>query len=222
MAGARERTVPRRRGRPVGGGNTAGQARELLLDAAERCFARYGYRASTMAAIAAEAGYSRAVIYRHFATRDALLDALVLRVAGRAMARIADRLAGVTDPGELAVESLVLVATEVGQDRVLGILSDRADAGSVADLIIGSAGLDALLVAQVGAAFEAAPAGYLRPGLTAADAARFVLSVALGLLLRLVPGVDDADQMRRYARVFVLPALLAEPPPAEPVFAPPR
>lgn len=210
--------APRRRGRPAGGGNTAEQARAVLLEAAERSFVRNGYRASTMAAIAAEAGYSRAVIYRHFATRDALLEALVLRVAHRAMERIAARLAGTTDLADLLVESLVLVATEVGQDRVLAILSEHADTGSVADLIIGSAALDALLTAQFEAAFQGAPAGYLRPGLDAADAARFVLSVALGLLMRLVPGVDDADRMRRYVRVFVLPGLLAEPPPAEPVF----
>lgn len=47
---------------------------------------------------------------------------------------------------------------------------------------------------------------------------RFVLSTALGPLLGLIPGVQDADQVRRYVRVFVLPALLADPPPAGPVF----
>lgn len=209
----------RGRGRPPGGGNSPGHARELLLDAAERSFAQRGYRASTMQAIAREAGYTRAVIYRHFATRDELLDALVVRVAGRKMADIATRLQPVADPGDLVTESLVIVATEVGRDPLLRVISEHTDDGNVAALIARSATLGEVLASQFEMGFHQA-GDYLRPGLRPGDAARYVLSVALGLLLRLVPGVDDADQVRRYLRVFVLPALVAQPPPAGAVFAP--
>lgn len=57
-----------------------------------------------------------------------------------------------------------------------------------------------------------------RPGLVPSDAARYLLFVALGLLLGLIPGADDPDQVKRYVRTFVLPALLNNPPPAEPDF----
>ncbi|OHV05670.1 TetR/AcrR family transcriptional regulator [Mycobacterium talmoniae] len=212
-------TTVRRRGRPPGGGNPPEHARELLLDAAERSFAQRGYRASTMQVIAREAGYTRAVIYRHFATRDELLDALVVRVAGRKMADIATRMQPAADPGELVTESLVIVATEVGHDPLLRVISEHTDEGNVAALIARSATLSQVLAGQFEIGFRQA-GDYLRAGLRPADAARFVLSVALGLLLGLIPGVDDADQVRRYVRVFVLPALVADPPPAAPVFTP--
>lgn len=214
----------RGRGRPPGGGNPPEHARELLLAAAERSFARRGYRASTMQVIAREAGYTRAVIYRHFATRGELLDALVVRVAGRRMAEIAARLeqaADPQDPGVLVTESLVIVATEVGRDPLLRVISEHTDDGNVAALIARSATLSEVLAGQFEAGFAEA-GDYLRAGLRPGDAARFVLSTALGLLLGLIPGVDDADQVRRYVRVFVLPALVADPPPAGPVFTAPR
>ncbi|HEU0191200.1 MAG TPA: TetR/AcrR family transcriptional regulator, partial [Mycobacterium sp.] len=175
--------------------------------------------ASTMQVIAREAGYTRAVLYRHFVTRDKLLDALVLRVALRKMAQIAGRLQGTVDPNVLVVESLVMVATEVAQDPLLDVLSERADDGNVADLIARSTTLSEVLAGHFETAFRDLGAGYLRAGLRPADAARFVLSIALGLLLRLIP-VDDAEQVRRYLRVFVLPALAADPPPVTPVFTP--
>ncbi|MEZ0366200.1 TetR/AcrR family transcriptional regulator [Mycobacterium sp. pUA109] len=213
-------TKVRGRGRPPGGGNPPEHARELLLDAAERAFAQRGYRASTMQVIAREAGYTRAVIYRHFATRNELLDALVVRVARRKMADIATRMPPAADPGELVTESLVIVATEVGHDPLLRVISEHTDEGNVAALIARSATLSQVLAGQFEIGFHQA-GDYLRAGLRPADAARFVLSVALGLLLGLIPGVDDADQVRRYVRVFVLPALVADPPPATPVFTPP-
>ena len=247
--------TPRGRGRPSGGGNPPEHARELLLDAAERSFARRGYRSSTMQAIAREAGYTRAVIYRHFATRDELLDALVVRVAGRKIAEIGDRLQALAgpggsarfdegeaklgpphksggsarfdegeaklgpphDPGDLVTESLVIVATEVGQDPLLRVISEHTDEGNVAALIARSATLSEVLAGHFEIAFEVA-GHYLRPGLCPGDAARFMLSTALGLLLGLIPGVHDVGQVRRYVRVFVLPALLADPPPPGPVF----
>lgn len=208
----------RRRGRPPGGGNPPEHARELLLDAAERSFARRGYRASTMQVIAREAGYTRAVIYRHFATRDELLDALVVRVAARKIAEITTRLQPATDPGVLVTESLVLVTTEVAHDPLLRVISEHSDEGNVAALIARSVTLSELLAGLYEIGFEQA-GEQLRPGLRPGDAARFVLSVALGLLLGLIPGAHDADRVRRYVQVFVLPALMADPPPAGPVFA---
>lgn len=170
-----------------------------------------------MQVIAREAGYTRAVIYRHFATRDELLDALVVRVAARKIAEITARLGPPHDAGHLVTESLVIVATEVVQDPLLRVISEHTDEGNIAALITRSATLGELLAALYEMGFrQAGP--QLRPGLHARDAARFVLSTALGLLLGLIPGAQDADQVRRYVRVFVLPALLADPPPAGLVF----
>lgn len=57
-----------------------------ILDAAERCMARYGLRRVSMGDVAAEAGVSRGSVYRYFADRDALVDAVLERTADRFVA----------------------------------------------------------------------------------------------------------------------------------------
>src|SRR5438270_12857050 len=53
------------------------EARDELLAAALRVFARRGYREAGVDEIAAEAGYSKGALYWHFSSKDALLVALI-------------------------------------------------------------------------------------------------------------------------------------------------
>lgn len=94
MPGTASRDVPARRsrGRPVGGGNTSEQAKQVLLDAAECSILSRGFQASTMELIASEAGYSRAAMYQHFPNRRHLLEALVQRKTRKCQAAIVGRL----------------------------------------------------------------------------------------------------------------------------------
>jgi AcrR family transcriptional regulator len=55
------------------------EVRELLLDAATDVFARKGYAATTTDDIAAEAGVSRTLIFRHFGTKSDLFRASQLQ-----------------------------------------------------------------------------------------------------------------------------------------------
>jgi AcrR family transcriptional regulator len=55
--------------------------RSQLLDAAASCFAKYGYRGTTTARIAAQAGVSEPIIYRHFRNKHDLFIALIEKVA---------------------------------------------------------------------------------------------------------------------------------------------
>lgn len=62
----------RPRGRPVDLSK-----RQAILDAATRRFLRQGFAATTMDAIAAEAGVSKLTVYAHFADKDNLFQAIV-------------------------------------------------------------------------------------------------------------------------------------------------
>lgn len=53
------------------------ESRDELLGAALRVFARRGYRHAGVDEIAAEAGYSKGVVYWHFASKEELLLALI-------------------------------------------------------------------------------------------------------------------------------------------------
>lgn len=201
----------------MGGGKTAEQARAALLDAAEELILDRGFGASTMESIAARAGYSRGAMYQHFPNRQKLLEALVRRKTGVHQAQIVTRLPETSDLATLLVESLVIVSTELIHDPLLMTLSEQTEDGTMAHLIANVSGLPEQIEQLVGALAEHA-GSVLRPGLAPGDIATYLLTTALGLLLGIVPGSDDPDTARRYLQTFVMPAILADPPPPGPVF----
>lgn len=58
----------------------AADRRKQLLESAAECFAKYGYRGTTTAKIAAESGVSEPIIYRHFKNKQDLFIALIEKV----------------------------------------------------------------------------------------------------------------------------------------------
>jgi AcrR family transcriptional regulator len=59
------------------------QRQASLLQAAARAFARAGYAATSMDDVAAEAGVSRLIVYRHFASKEELYRSVLDQVAQR-------------------------------------------------------------------------------------------------------------------------------------------
>lgn len=209
---------PRRRGRPPGGGNTAEQARTVLMDAAEKSILQRGFAASTMELIAHEAGYSRAAMYRHFPNRQRLLEALVHRTTRRYQADMLARLPTDGTLGDLLVESLVIVATDLIHDPLLQTLSENTDEGTVAHLVAGDPTLAELVEQLVTVLHDDTAAGQLRPGLRPRDVGQYLITTALTMLLGIIPGSEAPETARRYLQTFVLPAVLTDPPPPQPVF----
>jgi AcrR family transcriptional regulator len=209
---------PRGRGRPVGGGNTAEQTREILLEAAERSFAARGYRASTMEIIARDAGYSRAAMYRQFPNRERLVDALIQRTTQRHAATIMQRHDGTASLIDIVVDGLVIVATELAQDPLLKTISDASDEGIVAQMLARSAAVAQVAEPLVEAVLRQDDGKHFRTDIGAHDLTRYLISTALSLLLGIIPGTENVDVARRYIEAFVLPAIVREPPRPRPVF----
>jgi hypothetical protein len=57
-----------------------------------------------------------------------------------------------------------------------------------------------------------------RRGIRPKDLAQFFISTSISMLLGVIPGTDNPDVARRYIDVFMLPALVADPPPPRTVF----
>src|SRR5262245_64177584 len=62
------------------------QRREQIIAAATRAFARAGFAATNLDDIAAEAGISRAILYRHFDSKTDLYQAVLDSACGRVIA----------------------------------------------------------------------------------------------------------------------------------------
>ena len=67
-----------------------------ILRAASRAFARAGFAATSMDDVAAEAGITRIIVYRHFASKETLYRAVLTAVAERMRDEF---LAGMPKPG---------------------------------------------------------------------------------------------------------------------------
>ena len=113
----RRRALPRKRGRPAGRSSNDGVIadRETLLAAAERLIRKRGPGVS-LDAIAIEAGVTKPILYRGVGDRDALVQALALRLTARMaeeMARLAAAAGGPRDSLRRLVGSyLELAAAE--------------------------------------------------------------------------------------------------------------
>ena len=204
----------------MGGGNTAEQTREILLDAAERSFTVRGYRASTMESIAQEAGYSRAAMYRQFPNRQSLDDALIARTTQRHMTTILQRQQDGAGPLEVIAGSLTIVATELAQDPLLKTIGEASNDGTVAQMLAKSAVIAELAEPVIESVLREDAGQTFRRDLDAHDVAQYLIATALSLLLGIVPGTQDRDVARRYIDVFILPAIVIDPPKPCTVFPP--
>ncbi len=70
--------------------------RERILDAAARAFRDRGYAGARLADIAASIGMKAGSLYYHFDSREALVEAVMVRGLGRAHAALERRLAALT------------------------------------------------------------------------------------------------------------------------------
>ncbi|WP_372494173.1 MULTISPECIES: TetR/AcrR family transcriptional regulator [Nocardia] len=84
----------RRRSRKVDG-----DARQLILDAAENLFATYGFDATATAAIATDAGVPKGLVFYYFPTKESILSALM---AERVPTPPIDDIETVVTPGDPA------------------------------------------------------------------------------------------------------------------------
>jgi AcrR family transcriptional regulator len=89
------------------GASRKGQERsEAILDAAERLLVDEGHAALTLRGVAQRAGIRLGNLQYYFATREALVRALLARILERATARLEERMGTAGDPAEAFDKSL--------------------------------------------------------------------------------------------------------------------
>jgi len=160
-------------------------ARDELLTAALRVFARRGYREAGVDEIAAEAGYSKGALYWHFSGKEELLTALVEeRIDAPMRDRIA-LLASAPPERDMSVEAARAFAQQLDEQREAMLLEREYWSLAIRDpeLRARYAERQTELRGALAAAVVAR-AGHLgTPNLTmpAEDVARIVMSIIGGL-----------------------------------------
>jgi len=170
------------------------QAGEKILDAAEKVFVERGVSAAGMAEIAEAAGCSRGTLYRYFPNRHALHLAYVDREALRIVRGVRDRIAGIDDAHERAIEYVLATLAEV-----------RAKPGTAAWFEPGASGMAARMsrASEVIESLTGAVGGAWLAGDELR--ARWLVRIVVSLLAD--PEEDEATE-RALVERFVAPALL--------------
>ncbi|MDE0802870.1 MAG: helix-turn-helix domain containing protein [Acidimicrobiales bacterium] len=187
-------------------------ARDRLIDAAERCFTRFGAAKTTLEDIASEAGVSRATVYRYFdGGRDEIVLGVVLREARLFLESLQRRLQRETDLSGSIVEGVVYTVATVKKNDQLAILFAPDVAGQTSAIAGASTALFEITTDFLRPIFETArQEGQLRPGIEAEDASEFVLRFILSLLSVNGPRSRSAVKEREFARRFCAGALIAD------------
>jgi AcrR family transcriptional regulator len=178
------------------------RAPDRILDAAERCMARYGLRVS-MRDVAAEAGLSRGSVYRYYADRDALVAAVFERTADRfvgAAAEVVDTQVALADQ---VAEAAVFIRLHVGDEGLTLRLPGERESLLAAIMTAGSG----RLVERWGEFWlprlaAAAARGEVRPDLDHPRAADWIvrLMLSFALLPSAVVDLDDPADVRAFVR----------------------
>ena len=199
-------------------------ARDAILDAAERLFAKQGFAATTIKQIGAEAGLNSALLYYYFSDKEALYHAVLARLISGLAAEGVRLMREVPDPAS-AIRALVtgqvemlLARPQLPQLMVRELVDHQAmhAQGLITEHMAGlfSAVCETIRAGQRAGTFRVG----LEPRYAAVSTISqvvyfFVARPAVGLLMGTgKPGPLPDDTMRefgRHAAEFALAALMA-------------
>jgi len=179
------------------------QVREQVLDVAHRLTIEVGWEKVRVGDVAVAVGVSRPTLYKEFASKSDLGDAMVLREIDRFLAGIAAVLDAYTDDATAAVTAAVRFTLDEAHANPLlhaVLTSTRGGDGSLLPVLTTRSG-------PLLAAATAALSGWFAqhfPQLPAADVAEGVDALVRLTVSHLVqPAVSQADTADRLARVAV-------------------
>jgi AcrR family transcriptional regulator len=161
------------------------EARDELLTAALRVFARRGYQQAGVDEIAAEAGYSKGALYWHFSGKEDLLLALLEERVDAPMRELVALLESAPPDRDMSVEASRAFARRLGSERDAVLLEREYWTLAIRDPELRS--LYAERQAELRAAFAGALEARARhlgtplKSMPAEDLARIVMSVMGGL-----------------------------------------
>ena len=171
----------------------AARNRALLLETAKACFARSG-GATTLEEVARAAGVGIGTLYRHFPTRDALVEQ-VYRDALERLAADAERLSKEKPPLEALRQWLFLFVDYIATKKLMHDL--------IATLGGGAAALQAQTKPRLEGAITALVDRAKATGAIKAEVAPFDLLFAIGGLAYIGTGSDWVPRGRQMADILI-------------------
>ncbi len=188
------------------------QARERLIDAAERCFERHGVTKTTIEDIAREANVSRRTVYRYFAGRDELIVGVFMRETDQIFDDVVAFMEQQPTYADAAVESLLYAVDLIRDATYVQPLLDAESAAFTTSRVGASRVFFDRVKEAAGPYFaRIQEAGEVRADLEFDDVAEWLVRIMLSLLNTPSPVGRDRDGYRELLRTFMLPGLVDDP-----------
>lgn len=180
-------------------------AADRIIDAATRCFARWGISRTRMEDVAAEAGMARPHLYRHFAGKDALIHAVLLEGMRHHHSELSARFPLAGPAADVILGSLVSGIVDAGDyvytEPFVKGAQVTAEQFASSEEMLGEMREHWEPVLEY-----AAERGELREGVDVVAAARWLTYVQFRYLA-LPAMIPDRRELEAELRAFVLPAL---------------
>lgn len=189
-----------------------GATRTRILDAALALFLDFGTRRTTIEDVARRAGTGRATVYRAFADKGALVQAVMLRECALAIRDINRRLQKIDGMDQQFIEAFVLTVHGARHNPLVQRLFDIEAEWLLPYFTVNGGPVLELARTYTAERFRAVQAQGHFTAVDADDAAELCIRLFHSLVL--TPGnrvsARDEQSLRRYAGAFLLP-LLREP-----------
>jgi AcrR family transcriptional regulator len=171
------------------------------LDAASRCFARYGIERTTVLDVAAEMGFNRGTIYRQVGTIENQILLLAARDVRRHLASVPGRVAGLTGPA-LVVELAAIAVEDARAHPVLAkILADEPRlVGNILERHIGK--VRDQVVPVIASLCQAGMAAGLLTPMDPEVLSSWIVRIVVTLVV-----LEPEIELRAYLRELLVPAL---------------
>jgi AcrR family transcriptional regulator len=180
---------------------------DRILEAASALMADEGVDALRLEHVARRAGCSRSSLYRYFDTKDALIIAVLRQRVDQMAARIRILLADTKHPADKIVQGVVRAVELALSDPQFSVLFSAPNSPTV--MRIAASALPQLITPVVDSILpEEGEASWFPESVPVAEAARWLVTVVVGLVTFDAERAMDRDALTAHLERFLVPSLL--------------
>ncbi len=187
--------------------DATGPTHDRIVDAAEACIRRWGIRRVSMNDVAREAGVSRGSVYRYFADRAALVQAVLERTSERQIATAEPAIRRRRTLAGKVAEAAAFIRAHVDDDLSLGLRA-RPDEPELATIRLAQAGrtLERWVEFWVPYLSDARDRGEVRRDLDVREAAEWIMRILISFVTvrSITFDLADPEQVRRYVEDYLV------------------
>jgi len=173
---------------------------QLIVDSAAACIKRFGIRRTTIEEVARVARLSRASVYRHFANKDALLEAVFSRESSRFVSDVLEAIRLEPTLADAAATHAVLTRRHIRDTLLLGLEATEPETVALMFTRDAAPMYKRWIELWKPLIREAVARGEVRADIDVAHAAEWILRMLISLTV--TPPVtfdgEDDEQLRRF------------------------